>query len=747
MQSLGGIATFALSVDLIASSEPYQPAPAIPYTQVVAFGAFSKTSLLDFAQSDGVHANAGDGTFSEPTMSLPISAQLSGDTLGPMVAGSFGGNGGDDLAVLATDDSGDIFVEVLRNDGTGNFTEQPVIWLPDLYGGGNSLPILVAGHFTSGSYDDLAVAGEGPDGGAAVQLVLMQHDKSFQPGAIIPAGAPDTDLVTAHLTGRHDSNGRLLDDLVVASLYVTQIQVLDNEGGGQFERGQTIMPGVSPESVAAGRFTTQGQALDGLAIVGVSQSSGLRGAIVAEVLTNNGSGQLEVESPITLDLNNLINGSPEIVAANFSGNPDGVDDLAVASQDVSGSNRVDILLNTGSADFQAASTVALGDVNESVLVKGNFTGSGRVDLAAYGVDPAGNGHVDVFAGRGDGTFAGLTSGAPAPLANDPYQTQTVFDNPSKAVSGRFTIDGHLDLAVPVKTLAPGGTFDNTYDNSIEVFLGNGDGTFRAAPSIDLGDLTPMALAVGHFSGDQFDDIAVAAQDPTTSVNLIELLTSNGDGTFRATAAVFLSDFGYVGNLVSGKFSGGSVDDLAVAGLASDGSSIAEVVSRLSDGSFRPGPEIALGSLQLSSLEPFSMAVGHFTSSARDDFVVAGPGQDASGLFQYQVVDVSMVAPGTFLSGPVTPLGDLSPNIVGAASFSSNIGGLDDLAVAGGTFDSLNVQILFNHGGDGTFTPAQSIDLNGLFPAAIAAGPLFGPDESDLAVAGVDQSGNLSVVTL
>jgi hypothetical protein len=62
-------------------------------------------------------------------------------------------------------------------------------------------------------------------------------------------------------------------------------------------------------------------------------------------------------------------------------------------------------------------------------------------------------------------------------------------------------NGKLDLAVA-----------NSLSNTICVFLGNGDGTFRCAvhfPLLDSTDVQPLGLGVGDFNGDGRLDLAVS----------------------------------------------------------------------------------------------------------------------------------------------------------------------------------------------------------------------------------------------
>ena len=69
--------------------------------------------------------------------------------------------------------------------------------------------------------------------------------------------------------------------------------------------------------------------------------------------------------------------------------------------------------------------------------------------------------------------------------------------PSSIAAADFNNDGHIDLAVT-----------NQNDNTVSVFIGNGDGTFRSRADYAVGT-APVWVSTGDFSGDGFPDLAVA----------------------------------------------------------------------------------------------------------------------------------------------------------------------------------------------------------------------------------------------
>lgn len=99
-----------------------------------------------------------------------------------------------------------------------------------------------------------------------------------------------------------------------------------------------------------------------------------------------------------------------------------------------------------------------------------------------------------------------------------------------------------------------------------ILLGNGDGTFTAAPNNAAG-ANPAAIAVGDFNGDGKVDLAVA----NTNSNDVSILFGNGNGTF---AAAISFDAGSGPSLDAiGDFNGDGKLDIAVANFFSNGVSI------------------------------------------------------------------------------------------------------------------------------------------------------------------------------
>ncbi len=89
--------------------------------------------------------------------------------------------------------------------------------------------------------------------------------------------------------------------------------------------------------------------------------------------------------------------------------------------------------------------------------------------------------------------------------------------PSAIVTGDFNGDGKLDWVVA-----------NAGDNTLDLYLGNGDGTAQPPVIIPLVGQSPVSLAAADLTGDGKLDLVVAESDSQT----VGILFGNGDGTFQ-----------------------------------------------------------------------------------------------------------------------------------------------------------------------------------------------------------------------
>jgi hypothetical protein len=255
---------------------------------------------------------------------------------------------------------------------------------------------------------------------------------------------------------------------------------------------------------------------------------------------------------------------------------------------------------------------------------------------------------------------------------------------------------------------------------VAVVPGHGDGTFQSLTSFvtpTQGD--PVAEAVGDFTGNSIQDLAVVEQHNAGFGNgKLSVLLGNGDGTFRPGQTL---DTGFAPDSIAvGSLRGNGILDLAVT-LDSNNPSV-EVFLGNGDGTFQPGVRYDAG------IAPWSVAVGDFTGSGILDLVVANIADN----------DVSVLlgnGDGTFQAPHNYPVGR-SPRSVAVGDFTGS--GIKDIVVANG--DSNTVSVLLGNG-DGTFQPARNYSA-GTNPYSVAVGDFQSNGILDIAVADYgDSQGN------
>jgi hypothetical protein len=213
-------------------------------------------------------------------------------------------------------------------------------------------------------------------------------------------------------------------------------------------------------------------------------------------------------------------------------NHDGKLDVAVASINKNHIATEQVFLGKGNGTFESPVNTGPFKYGASPRLVGDFNGDGNLDLLIV------NSHNDAFVllGKGNGKFTAK------PI---------IGGNAHIVAAADFNGDGKLDLFLGYSQRTGGGNFD--------IFLGNGDGTFKLKFSGSTVFSTGYP-AVGDFNGDGKLDLAIP-DGPDVAVYL-----GNGDGTFQN--AVFYTTTNSPGRAaVAADINGDGKLDLITAGGA------------------------------------------------------------------------------------------------------------------------------------------------------------------------------------
>jgi hypothetical protein len=377
----------------------------------------------------------------------------------------------------------------------------------------------------------------------ALMLAPVAFSQSTPPPFFAPPTAYTSGGANSASLAAADLNGDGKTDLAVVntcgSSPTCSVSVLLGNGDGTFQPAVNYTAGKAPTSVAIADVNGDGN----LDLVVANEGS-------VSILLGNGNGTFQPASSLA----SIGAGAASIAVGDFNG--DGAVDLAISNDCVSAlsctQGGVTIFLGNGNGTFQAPVSYPLGAFVPVFVAVGDFNGDGVPDLVVTSefasVTDKKNGAVTILVGNGDGTFRTPVSYAPGG-----------YDNFAVAI-GDFNGDGRLDLAV-----VDAGTGSGTY-GAVSVFLGNGDGSFQPAQLLALKTHNPESVVVGDFNGDGKLDILVPSECPNQSAcddATLNVLLGNGDGTFQRPASY---DAGVTGIpvAVTADFNGDGKPDLALA---------------------------------------------------------------------------------------------------------------------------------------------------------------------------------------
>jgi hypothetical protein len=363
---------------------------------------------------------------------------------------------------------------------------------------------------------------------------------------------------------------------------------------------------------------------------------------------------------------------------------------------------------TSTADVANPAVLGMGNVQLTAML-GQDTGTQT--LATF-TDPGGilgSGAYQATISWGDGTSSSGTISFAAGSAFSFASQLPTGQAPVDVVAADLLGNGKLDLVVA-----------NSVDGTVEVFLGNGDGTFQSPEIYALG-ATPASVAVASLRGNGKLDIVTA--NPNN--NTVSVLLNNGDGTFTLQPSLSTGSNGLGATaVILADVNGDGKPDLITANITSG---TVSVFLGNGNGGFGSPQSFSTG-----GSGPISVAAGDVNGDGKIDLVVANKDSNTVSVLLGN-------GDGTFQ----TPQ---APQIlaVGSLPFSVALANLGNghLDIITANSGSNNVSVLLGNG-TGSFSAAHNY-MTGTVPVAVLVADVNGDGKPDLITAN-NGSNNVSVL--
>lgn len=569
-----------------------------------------------------------------------------------------------------------------------------------------------------------------PSSGYAVVVYLANGDGTFQ----APLISSVTSLnIRSIAVGDFNNDGKLdvavVSDCDPADCTQGTVSILLGAGDGTFtQAAQYTFDGavLQAGTAAVGDFNNDGK-LDlavGIGCFNLSVTGCATGAV--SVYWGNGDGTLSAPTNYPAPGNT----AASLVVGDFNG--DGKLDI-IAGSGVSNFSSLTILLGSGSGAF-AESSVSFS-FGLSSLATADFNSDRKLDLAIMSYA----GSLTILTGNGDGTFQ-VAETVPTGLGN-------AVTNGSSIAIADLNGDGKPDLTVS-------GTFGPSSVNGVQVFLNDGSGNFTTGASYPLAGWEYASIVAADFNSDGKIDVVMASEcseSPTPGNHCpdgsIDVLLGNGDGTFQGPTLLSNSVNGGPGAYSNGSadFNGDGIPDLFSTSVCSSSTTCgAGILLSKPDGTYQPQTIVLSG-----AQEPLYSIAGDFNKDGKQDLAILNACDSFSTCVSPSVTVLLGNGDGTFQPPVTYPLGG-NISVTGIVIGDFNGDGKLDIATGSQCSDANCTQGLVNvllGNGDGTFQPVISTPVGSYPIGRLAAGDFANNGRTDLAVGSFNPTTASGVVAI
>ena len=705
-----------------------QPAHATANVPIKNSAArISASSSMNQVDSSSVFAQAPTYTTGGSFPFAQVLADINNDGIPDVLVAECGAVCGGLVGVLLG--NGDGTYKTVQTYGSGGFSPDGLV-VADVNGDGN--PDVVVSNTCSDGSSGIC------SGSGTVAVLLGNGDGTFQPAQSFYTGALDASSVTVA-----DVNGDGKLDLLVTNQCTSiddcssLVAVLLGNGDGTFQPTRYYVAAFSAVSISVADVNHDGKADIVVANRATGSFANPQGSV--SVLLGNGDGSFQ--SPQTFTSGGIFANTVLIADLNNDGNPD----LAVLHECASVEHcdfldgAVGILLGNGDGTFQMPQLFDSGGAFSLGMTLGDVNGDSKLDLVIANGAQSGNtnqyvnGSAAVLLGNGDGSFV---------LANT---YNTMGWTPHAVSVADLNADGSLDIVVANETIS---SVDSS-SGSVAVMLGNGHGSFQAAPVYSPGGVGGnYAVSIADLNADGKADLVITSDSclDFSCNGIVGVKLGNGDGSFQAPL-VYNTGGNFPRAVAIADLNRDGIPDILVANQCSDSQSCAALGSNGSvavllgqgNGIFGPAQTFDSGGVSASSL-----ATADVNGDGKPDILVTNQCASSNDCTLGSASLLLGNGDGTFQTALTFASGAYFANFL--VSGDANGDGLSDLLIANNCLTSAcadNGQVaVFIRNGDGTFAAPILYDTGSVGAHSLALKDMNGDGVPDVVVANNDSIGVL-----
>jgi hypothetical protein len=415
--------------------------------------------------------------------------------------------------------------------------------------------------------------------------IFIANSGSYNTG--VPLNTPDgTYLSYSNAVGDLSTTAGP-PDLVSANYRRNNITIYVNYGAGAFAQGEYYPVQGGPVGISIGDVNNDGFN----DVVSVNAQSG----DIASLL-GNGDGTVQPESH-----GFVTGGSPQVPAVLTDLNGDGNLDALVLDDEYSFA----YLQGNGDGTFiSGRNYYAMGGnglAKGFTIASGDFNGDGLVDFVIGNTNAGLDAAITVFLSNPDASMQQGVNYYGGVTANLEYVAVADFNG-----------DGIPDIAAT-----------DSVNGGIQIFTGNGDGTFSVGPTFASDQVSASALGIVamDFNGDGMPDIAVVNNPSTSTADVGVLLNNSSGGSVSFASPVNYPLSNVASEITAGNLESGQTIVVPLYGTNSNpGTAVATFLGN-GDGTFQPESDVSLTSNGVTYYNPYAPVIGDLNGDGIPDITV------------------------------------------------------------------------------------------------------------------------------